>query len=103
MSFDYFLSSIFILISLFCVYSLFRNEIAYKHRAYWIDLIFKYNLYCIRNYVKSNIDYDDVVKYEKYFWKLFVFNKNYLIQDKEKFEILKSFEENHYFDKIYWS
>lgn len=76
---------------LFCVYLLIRNDIIYSYYKLWNDAIYKYHIYCINNHIQSQIDYNDVMDYNKFFWRLFDFNKYHLIQDKEKLDILKRF------------
>lgn len=78
---------------LVCFYVLFRNFLTFRYGTYWIDVIHRYNIHCINSRdLSSTMDYDDtMVKYTDYLFNLFEFNRDAMILDAHKLELLKEF------------
>lgn len=71
---------------IFNICIIFRNELTFRYRGYWIDKVFEYRI----RYDDKYINYEDIMNYYKFVFKLFAFNKDAMIEDKDKLEILKN-------------
>jgi hypothetical protein len=77
---------------IFCIFMMYRSTLTLNYSHYWIKEICSYIKYCIYNNINSSISYNDIMNYYKYCWRLFDFDKDNLIIDKEKLNILKNFK-----------
>lgn len=83
---------ILVLISVFCIYILFRNECVFKNHMILSDAIHMYHRDMIiqGEFVNFKVDYDDMESYDETLFRLFDFGyKNIL--PKEKYDIIKPY------------
>lgn len=83
--------SVLITTLVFNLYKLLRIELTHRYKLYWIDKILQYQIYCMVFDIESKVDYDDIMDFDDYLYKMFTFSKKKMIKDKYKPWILKNY------------
>lgn len=54
------------------------------------EAIYKYRMYCIKHWEKANVDFSDMIRYKKLFFRVWAWRYTSILP-KEKFEIVKTY------------
>ena len=87
-------------VSLFWIFLIVRNNVAYENRIYIMNAISNYKLDVIVNHYFGNgtepsylVDYDDMEAYFKTFMRFWDFSPKHILSD-EKYSLVKDYMSN---------